>query len=127
MRIVQVVHVSGAASVNQALEISQLVDAILLDSGDPTAPIRTLGGTGNVHDWQISREIVKAVTVPVFLAGGLNAENVGTAIQTVRPFAVDVCSGVRTNGKLDRQKLMHFISAVQGTIFLETGFKEPKE
>jgi len=72
-----------------------------------------LGGTGNTHDWEISRELVASVNVPVFLAGGLNAENVEEAIRTVKPFAVDVCSGVRTNGKLDKQKLQAFISAVK--------------
>ncbi|MES1223341.1 MAG: phosphoribosylanthranilate isomerase, partial [Bacteroidota bacterium] len=86
----------------------------LLDSGMPKAAVKTLGGTGNVHDWEISREIVKNVTVPVFLAGGLNAQNVKQAIETVRPFGVDVCSGVRTNGKLDPDKLKGFMMAVSG-------------
>jgi phosphoribosylanthranilate isomerase len=88
------------------------VDAILLDSGDPKAGIKTLGGTGNTHDWQISRKIVESVSLPVFLAGGLHADNVAKAIAVVRPFGVDVCSGVRTNGKLDKTRLHSFINAV---------------
>ena len=113
VRIVQVIHVTGAESIDQALHVQAHVDAILLDSGNPKLLVKTLGGTGNVHDWHISRELVVAVNVPVFLAGGLNAENVAEAIDTVRPFAVDVCSGVRTNGKLDKQKLQSFIAAVK--------------
>ena len=112
VRIVQVIHVSGEESIEQALTVHQHVDAILLDSGNPKAAIKTLGGTGNTHNWNISRELIKAVSVPVFLAGGLNAGNVWEAIQTAQPFGVDICSGVRTNGKLDAEKLKAFISAV---------------
>ncbi len=112
LRIVQVIHVTGKDSVEQAKKAASQVDAILLDSGDPKAAIKTLGGTGNVHDWQISRKIVDSVSVPVFLAGGLNAENVTEAIEIVRPFAVDICSGVRTKGQLDEAKLFAFIKAV---------------
>jgi phosphoribosylanthranilate isomerase len=112
IRIVQVIHVTGEESIVQALAIHQQVDAILLDSGNPNASIKTLGGTGNTHNWNISQRLVKAVSVPVFLAGGLYAGNVKEAIQTVQPFAVDICSGVRTNGKLDAEKLKAFISAV---------------
>ena len=113
MRIVQVIHVIGKESIEQALQVQDHVDAILLDSGNPKLAIKTLGGTGNTHDWQISRELVASVKVPVFLAGGLNAENVAEAINTVRPFGVDVCSGVRSNGKLDKQKLHAFMNAVK--------------
>ena len=112
VRIVQVIHVGGKESIEQALTIHRHVDAILLDSGNPKAAIKTLGGTGNTHNWNISRELVKAVNVPVFLAGGLNANNVREAIQTAQPFGVDICSGVRTDGKLDIEKLHAFISAV---------------
>jgi phosphoribosylanthranilate isomerase len=112
VKIVQVIHVTGEESIVQALAIHQQVDAILLDSGNPTAAIKTLGGTGNTHNWNISRDLVKAVNVPVFLAGGLNAGNVKEAIRIVQPFAVDICSGVRTDGKLDAEKLNAFISAV---------------
>jgi len=112
LKIVQVIHVTGEESIDQAIRISPNVDALLLDSGNPRATIKTLGGTGNVHNWDLSREIVKAVDIPVFLAGGLHANNVRQAIQMVRPFAVDVCNGVRTEGRLDPGKLEAFISAV---------------
>jgi phosphoribosylanthranilate isomerase len=112
VRIVQVIHVISEESIGEALNVHRHVDAILLDSGNPKAAIKTLGGTGNTHNWNISRELIKAVSVPVFLAGGLNAGNVKAAIQTAKPFGVDICSGVRTNGKLDIEKLIAFISAV---------------
>ena len=112
LKIVQVIHVTGEESIDEAVQVSPNVDALLLDSGDPKASIKTLGGTGNVHNWNVSREIVKAVDIPVFLAGGLHANNVRQAIETVRPFAVDVCSGVRTEGRLDPNKLEAFIKAV---------------
>jgi phosphoribosylanthranilate isomerase len=113
LKIVQVIHVNDEECIEQAIRVSAEVDALLLDSGAPKAAVKTLGGTGNVHNWEISREIVKAVNVPVFLAGGLNAQNVRRAIEMVHPFGVDVCSGVRTNGKLDADKLKGFLSAVQ--------------
>jgi phosphoribosylanthranilate isomerase len=112
LKIVQVIHVTGTESIEQALRVHKKTDALLLDSGNPKAAIKTLGGTGNTHNWTISRELVKAVDVPVFLAGGLHAGNVREAIETVQPFGVDICSGVRTNGQLDATKLKAFISAV---------------
>jgi len=113
LRIVQVIHVTGEESIGQALQVHQYVDAILLDSGNPKAAIKTLGGTGNTHNWSVSHELVKQVSVPVFLAGGLHAGNVQEAIEQVNPFGVDVCSGVRSAGKLDLQKLSAFIKAVK--------------
>jgi phosphoribosylanthranilate isomerase len=113
VRIVQVIHVMGQESLEEALRLQNDVDAFLLDSGNPGATIKTLGGTGNTHDWNISGEIVNKVKVPVFLAGGLNASNVKEAISKVKPFGVDICSGVRTNGKLDEAKLKAFIDAVR--------------
>jgi phosphoribosylanthranilate isomerase len=112
LKIVQVIHVTGEESIEQALRVHKKTDALLLDSGNPKAAIKTLGGTGNTHNWAISRELVKAVDIPVFLAGGLHAGNVREAIETVQPFGVDICSGVRTNGQLDAAKLKAFISAV---------------
>ena len=112
LKIVQVIHVTGEESIDDAIRISPNVDALLLDSGSPKASLKILGGTGNVHNWDLSREIVKAVDIPVFLAGGLHANNVRQAIETVRPFAVDICSGVRTEGRLDPNKLEAFITAV---------------
>jgi phosphoribosylanthranilate isomerase len=113
LRIVQVIHVNDKGSIEQALQLQDHVDAFLLDSGNPLAAIKTLGGTGKVHNWEISSELVKAVKVPVFLAGGLNESNVSKAIDLVQPFAVDVCSGVRTEGKLDPQKLGAFVQSVR--------------
>jgi phosphoribosylanthranilate isomerase len=88
------------------------VDALLLDSGNPNLRVKELGGTGRVHDWKLSRQIREKANCPVFLAGGLNPANVRQAIEEVQPFAVDVCSGARTNGKLDRQKLERFVEQV---------------
>jgi len=113
LRIVQVIHVTGEESIEEAINVSAHIDAILLDSGNPKAEIKTLGGTGNVHNWEISRELVKAVKIPVFLAGGLNPGNVREAIEKVNPFGVDICSGVRTNGKLDEEKLRAFVAEVR--------------
>jgi phosphoribosylanthranilate isomerase len=112
IKLVQVIHVLDEGSVAEAIEISGLVDAILLDSGNPNLPIKELGGTGRIHDWTLSRKIRDSVNVPVFLAGGLNYENIRQAIDTVQPFGIDVCSGVRTNGKLDKEKLDLFIGEV---------------
>jgi phosphoribosylanthranilate isomerase len=108
VKIVQVVHVIDERSVEEAIEISEIVDAILLDSGNPTLKIKELGGTGRIHNWKLSRKIREMSRCPIFLAGGLNPENVRKAIEEVEPYAIDVCSGVRTNGYLDKQKLESF-------------------
>lgn len=110
IKIVQVIHVLGEDSINEAAEVSKNVDALLLDSGNQKLAVKELGGTGRIHDWTISRKIVESVKVPVFLAGGLNAENVADAVQHVKPFGVDICSGVRTNGKLDERKVKSFFA-----------------
>ncbi|MBA3240514.1 MAG: phosphoribosylanthranilate isomerase [Acidobacteria bacterium] len=110
--LVQVVHVMGPESIEEAVSIAPRVDAILLDSGDQRLPVKELGGTGRTHDWALSRLIRESVGVPVFLAGGLSASNVAEAIRQVGPFGVDVCSGVRTDGKLDEKKLADFFRAV---------------
>lgn len=112
--LVQVIHVTGHEAVEEACSLAPGVDALLLDSGNPTAPVKELGGTGRTHDWALSRRIRQAVAVPVFLAGGLTAENVAAAIREVGPFAVDVCTGVRTGGALDPGKLTAFFAAVAG-------------
>lgn len=114
IRLVQVIHVRDERSVEEALAVAPLVDALLLDSGNPALPVKVLGGTGQTHDWTLSRKIVDRSGKPVFLAGGLKAENVREAIGQVQPFAVDVCSGVRTNGLLDEKKLAGFVRAVRG-------------
>lgn len=110
--IVQVIHVRGEESIDEALAVHEMVDAILLDSGNPKATVKTLGGTGNTHNWAISKKIVESVKLPVFLAGGLHPGNVKQAISEVKPFGVDICSGVRTNGWLDPEKLAAFMNAV---------------
>src|SRR5664280_1226809 len=115
VKIVQVIHVIDEKSVDEALEISGMVDAILLDSGNPNLKIKELGGTGRVHNWKLSRRIRENAKCPVFLAGGLNPDNVRQAIDEVQPFAVDVCRGVRTDGHLDRKKLELFIKNAHGT------------
>lgn len=112
-KLVQVIHVIDERSVIQALEAAKWVDALLLDSGNPGAKVKELGGTGRVHNWDLSKEIREKISIPLFLAGGLNTENVQKAIETVRPFAVDVCSGVRSNGSLDEKKLIKFVENVQ--------------
>jgi len=111
VKLVQVIHVIDNGSIDEALELSNEVDALLLDSGNPKLAVKELGGTGRVHDWTISKKIVEQVSVPVFLAGGLNAENVRRAIDEVQPFGVDLCSSVRTNGNLDERKLEAFFRA----------------
>lgn len=107
--IVQVVHVRGEESFEESLSLDGQVDALLLDSGNPAARIKKLGGTGRTHDWNLSKRIREAVNTPVFLAGGLRAENVAQAIATVAPFGIDVCSGVREKGSLSERKLAEFM------------------
>jgi phosphoribosylanthranilate isomerase len=115
VKLVQVIHVTGPESVEEAAAVAPHVDAILLDSGNPSLEVKELGGTGRCHDWAISRQIVEAVDVPIWLAGGLNPDNAREAIETVRPFALDVCSGLRTGAgyELDQDKLDRFMAAVR--------------
>jgi phosphoribosylanthranilate isomerase len=103
--IVQVVHVVGEESVKEAMLVAEHVDAILLDSGNPTLATKVLGGTGRRHDWTLSRRIREQITIPLFLAGGLKPENARQAVDEVGPFALDICTGVRSDGRLDEQKL----------------------
>jgi phosphoribosylanthranilate isomerase len=110
--IVQVVHVVGPESVAEAIQVAPQVDAILLDSGDPGRPVKELGGTGRRHDWRLSRRIRETVAVPIFLAGGLDPDNVAEAMAEVGPFGLDVCSGLRTGGQLDEAKLSRFFEAI---------------
>lgn len=112
VKLVQVIHVIDKNSVKEAIEISKYVDAILLDSGNPNLSVKELGGTGRTHNWELSREIRKSIPIPLFLAGGLNKDNVRQAIETVQPFGLDLCSSVRTEGQLDQQKLKDFFNAI---------------
>jgi phosphoribosylanthranilate isomerase len=113
IKLVQVIHVIDEKSVDEAVEMADYADAVLLDSGNPNLAVKELGGTGRVHNWALSRKIVDLIKAPVFLAGGLNSGNVKEAVDTVQPFGVDVCSGVRTNGNLDELKLEMFIKAIE--------------
>ena len=112
VEIVQVIHVLDENSVEEALHIARHVDMLLLDSGNPNLKVKELGGTGRTHNWGLSRQIVVNSSVPVFLAGGLKPENVASAVQRVNSFGLDLCSGVRTNGVLDQEKLEAFFKAI---------------
>ena len=114
IRIVQVIHVQDEGAVEQAVSVGPYVDALLLDSGNPNLAVKELGGTGRTHDWSLSRRIREVVPIPVFLAGGLTPVNVRQAIDRVAPFGVDVCSGVRTEGRLDPDKVEQFVRRAQG-------------
>jgi phosphoribosylanthranilate isomerase len=113
VKLVQVIHVIDENSVKEAIEISAFVDAILLDSGNPNLSVKELGGTGRTHNWELSTKIRKAISIPLFLAGGINKDNVKQAIETVQPFGIDLCSSVRTDGKLDPSKLQAFFNAME--------------
>ena len=111
--LVQVIHVTGPESIDDARAIAAHIDALLLDSGNQKLAVKELGGTGRTHDWTISRKIREACGKPLFLAGGLKPDNVAEAIAKVQPFGLDVCSGVRTDGRLDEVKLRAFCAAVR--------------
>ncbi len=113
IKLVQVIHVIDNNSVKEAIEVSEFVDAILLDSGNPNLITKELGGTGRTHNWELSKDIRKSINVPLFLAGGINKENVRQAIDFVEPFGIDLCSSVRTNGQLDEKKLEDFIKILE--------------
>ena len=111
VRRFQVIHVEGPEALDLIAAYPK-ADAFLLDSGRPSAA--QLGGTGRTHDWSVSADFVRQSPVPVFLAGGLTPDNVARALGQVRPFGVDICSGVRTNDRLDRVKLLAFMAAIEG-------------
>lgn len=117
IKVLQVIHVTGTESLQEASRIADRVDGILLDSGNRSGPVKELGGTGRTHNWEISRQIVKTVKLPVFLAGGLNPGNIHEAVQKVKPFGVDVCSGIRSNDQLDEIKLKQFCAEVRAADF----------
>lgn len=123
IKLVQVIHVNDELSISEAEAAARYADALLLDSGRPKLSVKELGGTGRVHNWKISRVIRDTVDVPIWLAGGLTPGNVAEAIRHVGPFGVDVCSGVRTNGKLDRHKLSSFLESI-ASVGTENGFVE---
>lgn len=113
VRRVQVIHVEDRRSLDLIGVYAEHVHAFLLDSGRPNAAVPELGGTGRVHDWDLSRAFVDNSPHPVFLAGGLTPENIGRAIRHVRPFGVDLCTGVRVDMHLDRERLTAFVTAVR--------------
>ena len=111
--VVSVVHVVDDDAVNEAVAAAVEADAILVDSGRPGAAVKELGGTGRVHDWGVSARIREAIAPrPLYLAGGLRPTNVGEAIRAVRPFGLDVCSGVRAGGALNAGLLRAFVEAM---------------
>lgn len=110
---IQVIHVESPAALELIPLYSPHVHAFLLDSGRPSAVVPELGGTGRRHDWSISAAFVRTSPCPVFLAGGLAASNIAEAINQVRPFGVDLCSSVRTDGRLDPEKLATFMLAAR--------------
>ena len=113
VELVQVIHVTGETSIDEAVAVAPYVDAILLDSGNPALAVKQLGGTGRTHDWALSRRIRDAVApLPLWLAGGLRPHNVGQAIAAVRPHGLDLCTGVRRDGRLDAALLADFMAAV---------------
>ncbi len=120
--LVQVVHVTGEESVEEALALAPHVDALLLDSGNPSLPVKELGGTGRTHDWSLSRRICDEAAAPVFLAGGLTPENVAEAVRKVHPFGLDLCSGVRTDDRLDADKLARFFAQINHGTGINFGF-----
>lgn len=111
-RLVQVIHVTGPESVDEARAAAALVDTLLLDSGNPRLAVKELGGTGRVHDWTHSRRIRDTAGIPVLLAGGLHPGNVRAAVERVLPAGVDVCSGLRTDGRLNPERLQSFFDAI---------------
>jgi len=112
VKIVQVIHVTGPESLDEAKALAPLVDALLLDSGRPQALVKELGGTGRVHDWSLSQRIVAVVSRPVFLAGGIRPQNAAEAYRQVRPFGIDLCTGARRNGRLDAERLRDLFAAL---------------
>ena len=115
IRIMRAIPIVDEASIECARGYRGVADFLLLDSHDPGD--RQIGARGRVHNWSISRRIVDEVGVPVILAGGLDADNVGAAIAAVRPAGVD--SKTKTdradgNGK-DLAKVRRFVTAAKLT------------
>jgi phosphoribosylanthranilate isomerase len=123
VRRIQAIHVTGEEALDFVAVYSPHIHAFLLDSGRPGEKIPVLGGTGRTHNWAVSSRFVQESTRPVFLAGGLTAENVGDAIRQVRPFGLDLCSGVRTSGQLDAAKLATFMTAVRRAEWAQTSIR----
>ena len=112
VKLVQVIHVLDEKAVQEAIEIAEWVDAILLDSGNPNLSTKVLGGTGKTHNWDLSKKIRENISIPTYLAGGINKDNIRKAIEHVQPYGIDLCSSVRTNGQLDERKLEELFKAL---------------
>jgi phosphoribosylanthranilate isomerase len=112
VKLVQVIHVLDEKAVQEAIEIAEWVDAILLDSGNPNLSTKVLGGTGKTHNWDLSKKIRENISIPTYLAGGINKDNIRMAIDHVQPYGIDLCSSVRTNGQLDERKLEELFKAL---------------
>lgn len=104
-RVHQRLIAASSPEIQDVFDLDGIADAILLD----TLKDGKLGGTGKTHDWNASARLAEKLNVPIILAGGLNPENVSEAIHSVKPYAVDVSSGVETNGKKDLYKIKSFI------------------
>ncbi|MBW1912158.1 MAG: phosphoribosylanthranilate isomerase [Deltaproteobacteria bacterium] len=117
-RVWKTIHlplVSGQASPEKYARAG--ADALLVDSVDTSEGFQRLGGTGKVADWKAAAAIIKAVTIPVFLAGGINPGNVEKAITEVRPYGIDLCSGVEgSRGKKDPEKLRNLVKNFRSAI-----------
>ncbi|MCO4771258.1 MAG: phosphoribosylanthranilate isomerase [Deltaproteobacteria bacterium] len=113
LRLLQVVHVHGEDAIDDALAAQEHSHGLVLDSAVLGGPTEQLGATGTTHDWSISARVVAAVDVPVYLAGGLSAANAAQARRVVGSFGLDLCSSVRTQGRLDQDKVSAFVAAAQ--------------
>jgi len=107
---VRTIRLHEAATVEGILAEAGSADAILLDAHTEGV----YGGTGRKVDWRLASEVVRASEIPVFLAGGLDPENVARAVQIVRPYGVDVSSGVEeAPGIKSRDLIRRFIEAAR--------------
>ena len=112
LKIIRAVHVTGPEAIAEARALERHADAIILDTYD--AATGRHGATGKVHDWSVSRALVEQVRTPMILAGGLTAENVAAAIDTVHPWGVDVHTGVEgADGRRDLERMRRFITAAK--------------
>jgi phosphoribosylanthranilate isomerase len=117
VKIIKNFHVNGSETIHAMKPFEAVVDAFILDTLDLAND--KVGGTGLVHDWNISRDIIKKVSRPVILAGGLTQENVEEAIRFVKPYGVDVSSGLKdSSGFKDKTKMINFVYRAKHEFFL---------
>jgi phosphoribosylanthranilate isomerase len=108
LKVIKAVHVTGPECIHQARPYERRVDAIILDTYDPETGRH--GATGKIHDWNLSRQLVERIRTPIILAGGLTPDNVEEAIRTVRPWGVDVHTGVEDpDGTRNLAKIRAFV------------------